>query len=294
MVAARRHVVAIIVCLAISLALHGCNSAVRKTLDSMIATICANNIRTIAQGAEQQYQKMAFSKCQALKDKALETLNEEKANDIHQRCLDSAGVSIEEEESVIEENYTDQCVKRLGNVSDFSSTTQAVKDWINSVNLSAVFADDFKLQIDLKLTDLQKELEDEIASGPGDKPGEQDNKTTGDTPENDDTAETTKEHSTTEEPAEERPAVRTTVEPETASSTHASTDNDTAKSTRLFDSRIQMHISPGAGNVAVSLVAAGAFVGMLWLVVLRRRVGSTSWDPVLDELVDAESDIADA
>jgi hypothetical protein len=253
-------------------------------ISSFIGVICKTAVEKVAEKAQEEFNKQVFEKCAALRHQAeKQLLDEEKGIALEQKCLDTAGVQVDEDAESQKTNYTDQCISTLKNASQgsWSEVNRMVQEFMENNTFGSDLNSLIGEHLSQELSDLEEEAtkeEPEAGAGAGDEK----------------TEEPTEEPSETSSENETEKPSATSSEKTTEKPSATSSEKPTEEPERLFNSAVHIPRTVGAGYAAFTCLFGGAFAAAVGLVVVLRRGVRGSRDAGHDSLIDEESEVADA
>ena len=236
---------------AIAIALYGCD--LEGQLNNLAAAACKHLVEQGIEKVAGGFQDQVSQKCQELKDGAMKQgLSDEKATQLHDKCLDAAGMRVTEDAEEQNTNYTEQCVHALKNATSghMGQLNSLVKEFMKNLNMTQ----ELHGMIQGHVTDTLKDVGDLYnITLPADLLG-----------------------------AEEE------VEKDAGKEENKNKTNDEQKDSRLFDGSISS-IGRGGGSSVLACFFGGALVAAVGLVaVLRRRPSSAALRKDNHEMLIAE------
>jgi len=122
---------------AIAVALYGCD--LEAQLNNLAAVACKHLVEQGIEKVSDGFQDQVSQKCQELKDGAMKQgLSDEKATQLHDKCLDAAGMRITEDAEEQNTNYTEQCVHALKNATSghMGQLNSLVEEFMKNLNMT--------------------------------------------------------------------------------------------------------------------------------------------------------------
>jgi len=121
------------------IALHGCDE-VAKHVHTLIETACTTSVSGIINSGRQQWIEAVTARCEQLRDQAKENLlNEEKADQLFQNCINAAGNTIEDDAEAQEDNFTKECLAKFEGLNNTMNPLAAIQEWIDGTDFSGMF-----------------------------------------------------------------------------------------------------------------------------------------------------------
>jgi len=150
--------------------LHGCDE-VAKHVHTLIETACTTSVSGIINSGRQQWIEAVTARCQQLKDQAQENLlNEEKAEQLYQNCINAAGNTIEDDAEAQEDNFTKECLAKFEGLNNTMNPMAAIQEWIDGTDFSGMFQNVLEEHVGnstLTLDDMKEQFPDLFAGADG-------------------------------------------------------------------------------------------------------------------------------
>lgn len=129
---------------AVSMTLSGCgdSGSLLGSVSTMIGSVCKTTIEGYLVKAEEKYDNVVIDRCNELRDVYHQKLvGKTEADEFYNKCINTAGASVDENKDKQLDNYTSLCSDSLkdSSVSSWSEITAKVKEFFSSNDLEAGF-----------------------------------------------------------------------------------------------------------------------------------------------------------
>jgi len=284
------------------IALHGCGD-LASHVQSMIETACKTSVSGIINSGRQHWIEQVTARCEQLRDHAQENLlNEEKANELYQHCIDTAGGTLEEDADAQEDNFTKECLARFQGLNGTMNPMAAIQEWMDGTDFSGMFESLLEEHLGnntLTLDELKEQYPDLFDDAEDTSGGDADDTSGGDADDisggdADDTSGGDADDTSGDDDDEETKssggdADDTSGDDDEEKKSSGGDADDTSGGKgrlRLFDVAVRLPHSPKGSYAVLSCLLGCALAAAVGLAVVLRRRKARASDH--DSLIDAE------
>lgn len=244
---------------AIAVALYGCDLAAMTNGLAEVACkhLVEQGIEKVAEGVGDHINQT----CHELKDVAMKQgLNDEKATQLHDKCLDAAGMRVTEDAEEQNTNYTEQCIHAIKNATSgqMSQLNSLVEEVMKNLNMTTELHGMIQGHVTDTLKDLGKQYNITL---PADLLGAEE--------------KVEQDAGNEEKKDEEKDEKKEEGEEEDEKKDPAPAPAPAPAHSRLFDGSIST-IGRGAGSSVLACFFGGALVAAVGLVAMLRRRPSSA------------------
>jgi len=268
------------------IALHGCGD-LASHVQSMIETACKTSVSGIINSGRQQWIAQVTARCEQLRDQAQENLlNEEKANELYQHCIDTAGGTLEEDADSQEDNFTKECLAKFQGLNGTMNPMAAIQEWMDGTDFSGMFENLLEEHLGnhtLTLDELREQYPDLFDDADDTSGGDADDTSGGDA---DDTSGDDDDEETKSSGGDADDTSGDDDEEKKSSGGDADDTSGGKGRLRLFDVAVRLPHSPKGSYAVLSCLLGCALAAAVGLAVVLRRRKARASDH--DSLIDAE------